>query len=46
VVEEAYAREADVLIAQRHGTNYDAAGNFIAPAIAEEAATFCKDCAI
>ena len=45
-VEAAYAREAHVLVAQRQRTNYDEAGNFIAPAAAEEAATFCKDCAI
>ena len=46
VVEDAYAREADVLIAQRRRTNYDEAGNFIAPAVTAEAATFCTDCAI
>jgi hypothetical protein len=45
-VEDAYAAEAHVLVAQRRRTNYDAAGNFIAPAQAAEAATFCQDCAI
>ena len=45
-VRAAYEREAHVLVAQRRKTNYDAAGNFIAPAAAAEAATYCQDCAI
>jgi hypothetical protein len=45
-VRAAYEREAHVLVAQRRKTNYDAAGNFIAPAAAAEAATYCQHCAI
>jgi hypothetical protein len=43
---QAFEAEVDVLIAQRRRTNYDAAGNFIAAAAAEEAAGLCEDCAI
>lgn len=43
-VRAAYAAEAHVLVRQRRLTNYDAAGNFIAPAAAAEAAGFCEDC--
>jgi YD repeat-containing protein len=45
-VERAYQEEAHVLVAQRRRTNYDAAGNFIAQAAADEAATYCADCAV
>ena len=45
-VEATYAAEAHVLVRQRRLTNYDAEGNFIAPAVAAEAATFCQDCAV
>ena len=45
-VERSYQEEAHVLVAQRRRTNYDAAGNFIAQAAADEAATYCADCAV
>ena len=45
-VRRAYAAETDVLVRQRRKMNYDEQGVFIAPAVAQDAATLCGDCAL
>ena len=45
-VERAYREEPDVLVAQRRRNEFDAAGHHVTKAAAEEAAGYCKDCAV
>ena len=43
-VERQFREEVHVLVEQRKRSNWDAQGNFVAKAAAEEAAGYCEDC--
>jgi hypothetical protein len=45
-VERTYVEEAHIVLDQRTRGEFDAAGRHFAKALAEEAAGYCKDCAV